>query len=902
MNRPLLIALVYFLFGIVWIYFSDRIVFSIWGNDIPTLNSIQNIKGFLFVTISTVFIGLLVNVAYKNVTGAMRQLNNLIAGSHMAILRLSKEGHILDVHKNFEGISGYPKNEIKNTHISLLFPESDRDHCVQVLDTLWENKHGELPEVNMLHKSGGLIPVTLTGAVHKGFYKGPVLNILVNDLTHERKKEKERLRKLELFESIFENIPVLITIYDPELKDFRVNPEFEKQTGWTNEELPNVDIMKACFPDEKEKREVEKWMQKHNAGWKELELTTKDGKKRIWEWSNIKLKDDTVLGIGVDLSELKKKEAELLESTKLFETIFNTAEVGLCLADKEGYFKMANKALSKITGYPEEELNGERFTKVLPEEVHDYALNLTEEYFESNGTMDVPREWQIIDKKGEILNLQLRISLLNTGDEKLLVISFLDLTEESRKEKMIENSRHRLKIAQDLANLGYWERNLKTSELIWEDEVYNIWGVSKDGFDLDFNKFYQTIHPDDKKAFANAQMEALNGDDNLDFEHRIILPDSSIKWVHEMGSLVEGDNGSRYFKGAVQDITARKQAELRLRESEEYLKILTQNASDGIMACDINGKLLFKNQKVAEWVGELEPDLLHKNNAEKYGLFHISGARLLKNKELSLYIALHEGSVTNYEFIIRRKGLPDRMIESNGSALYNEDGEKIGAMVVMRDITLRLQQEELNTNAILKAIEEERVSIARELHDGLTQYLSIANMNLKNLVYDTPTIKEENNYKNALKYVSESIDMSRDLSHRIMPPAIIDFGLITALEDLIELMNYAGEINAVLEYNQDQRFDEEVELNLYRILQELLQNIQKHSKAKIANILFNFDGSQIYLEVKDDGVGFDINKKRERQSGIGLRTVRSRVLKLKGTMDIKSSSGKGTVVTIKVPI
>ncbi|MEI9947152.1 MAG: PAS domain S-box protein [Chitinophagaceae bacterium] len=132
----------------------------------------------------------------------------------------------------------------------------------------------------------------------------------------------------------------------------------------------------------------------------------------------------------------------------------------------------------------------------------------------------------------------------------------------------------KLATAQQIANLGYWELDMEASTLYWTNEVYNIWGVSPDTFEVNFKNCYATIHRDDRKIFDEAVKNAFDGKGKVDFEHRILLPSGKIKFVQQKGDLVYDRQGSILrLEGTVQDITERKELENMLNKATKLARI-----------------------------------------------------------------------------------------------------------------------------------------------------------------------------------------------------------------------------------------------------------------------------------------------------------------------------------------
>ena len=212
-------------------------------------------------------------------------------------------------------------------------------------------------------------------------------------------------------------------------------------------------------------------------------------------------------------------------------------------------------------------------------------------------------------------------------------------------------------------------------------------------------------------------------------------------------------------------------------------------------------------------------------------------------------------------------------------------------------------QNELQTriiNATIDAKEKERKTIAEILHDSVSALLSSANLHLqaskKHLKSKTP---EE--ITKAQKIVDEASVKIRDLSHELISSVLLKFGLAFAVHDLCEKYSNS-EISFISDDNGIKRYDQKFEIKIYNIIEELVNNILKHSKAKNATInLIERNGDKLLIQIIDDGKGFDVEKGKLKE-GLGLSHIEARIKIMKGVFNINSKIKEGTSIFISVPI
>ncbi len=217
--------------------------------------------------------------------------------------------------------------------------------------------------------------------------------------------------------------------------------------------------------------------------------------------------------------------------------------------------------------------------------------------------------------------------------------------------------------------------------------------------------------------------------------------------------------------------------------------------------------------------------------------------------------------------------------------------------------TLKAQQEEA-TRSVLDAEEAERRRIAADLHDGVGQILSIALLNLKQFQERIRFSRGEDYAMelivNAEELVRNSYDEMRDISHQMMPNVLIKSGLAQSVREFLHKLESENiRINLDIVGLQE-RLDNQTETLLYRCIQESVNNVVKHAQANHLSIQIVKDEDGISVTIEDNGIGFD-PQNQNFTSGIGLKNIESRVSLLKGTLELDSVPGKGTLLAIYIP-
>ncbi|MCG8540607.1 MAG: sensor histidine kinase [Clostridia bacterium] len=301
-------------------------------------------------------------------------------------------------------------------------------------------------------------------------------------------------------------------------------------------------------------------------------------------------------------------------------------------------------------------------------------------------------------------------------------------------------------------------------------------------------------------------------------------------------------------------------------------------------------------------------------NFKKFSEEDIKEAYEIANDfQVKLTLKRHEEK----ELIKQRKRLEMRLRRSNevveraesltskvGLALGYLSGNLQGLFEQLEDI----QQRQFMGMKIIKAQELERQRVSREIHDGPAQ--TMANIVLKAELCDRLIDIDKERAKQELQLLKEIVRDSlkdiRKIIYDLMPMSLDDLGLIPTIQRLVLNFENDTKANVDLSVNENKEVKESIiQLTIFRIIQEALNNIKKYAKAENISIKLDMGDENIYLKILDDGVGFNVDEKvnsKDDKNGFGLYNIRERVDLLKGKIDINSEKGKGTKIRVVIPI
>ena len=346
----------------------------------------------------------------------------------------------------------------------------------------------------------------------------------------------------------------------------------------------------------------------------------------------------------------------------------------------------------------------------------------------------------------------------------------------------------------------------------------------------------------------------------------------------------------------------------QLKLSEERYRELFESANDAIWVHDLEGNLMAANKASEKLTGFTLEDLRKVHGLNVKAFLTEEGMKLAR--EIGSKLLANEPVAQPYEQrIIRKDGTGAiLMITTN---LVTEGGKPVAFQHIARDVTEeKLMRENLQfyLRQITRAQEEERKRIARELHDDTVQYLVVLTRQLDDLASSSKGLSREEKLKleDLRQQVNNIMEGVRRMSHDLRPATLDRLGLLPALEWLgTNVEKHSGIKVEVTTLGSERRLPAEVEIILFRIAQEALSNVRKHSQATNAEVRIEFGDNRIQITVKDNGKGFALPEtvgNMVKEGRLGLAGMHERIRLLNGSLKIDSEPGKGTTVTVEAPL
>jgi PAS domain S-box-containing protein len=339
---------------------------------------------------------------------------------------------------------------------------------------------------------------------------------------------------------------------------------------------------------------------------------------------------------------------------------------------------------------------------------------------------------------------------------------------------------------------------------------------------------------------------------------------------------VRSDKVKKLSKKLLFEIEDKNRIEKVLRESEEKYKATFLTSPDSINIHTTDGVYVDINEGFTKISGYTRDDVIGKSS------FEVDIWTKHKDREYLISELKSKGECNNLESVFRCKN-GETVIGLMSAKIIHLD-EVAHILTITRDITKQKEREKLILKTILDTEERERKRFAEDLHDELGPFLSGIKLYIKELGYQDVSYEQRLSIIEYLnEFINSAVEKTRSISNQLMPNVLTDYGLVKALNSFCTKISHTKEINIGFKSNITKNIDNStIEVILYRIAIELINNTIKHAEANLIDISLNQFNDIIQLTYIDNGKGFDIEKELEKEKGFGLRNMINRLHSIKG--------------------
>ena len=692
--------------------------------------------------------------------------------------------------------------------------------------------------------------------------------------------------------------------------------------GYTAQELIGKTTRELTYPDDMAETTA-RFQQLLSTGQHyqiEKRYLRKDG-STLWANVNASLICDQagsplfVAAILIDISERKRAEIALRESEEQLRRATEAAQMFLCdidLAAKTIRYSANSARLFGFDDVPPDYLDFEQLSlRIHPDDRQRVIAELLQ-------TLKEPRtfalEYRAQAAQGYVwLLTHFSPHQAEDGSTSRIIGIGQNITERKQAEETLRQAEERLRMAVQAGSVGLWDMDLNTNRVFYSPEWKQQIGYAADEIGDDFMEWQSRVHPDDLEHVLQLGRAHLAGHlSNFDVEFRLRHKDGSYRWILARAALVLDQAGQPCrVLGSHVDINERKAVEQARHAAEEHMRLAMEAADMFSWELDYAARTARFSANTASVLGyELPEDL---DQAIDYT--HPDDKALVQE-------ALQKASQSiggKFEFENRSLDRDGVIDWTRSSGLFVTSERIIGitqnitkrkeAEALMRAAQEKLQAEQTRMqtlNRVVNAQEEERRRISRELHDQMGQRLTAFQLNLKTLkesAREQPQLCEQ---LSRLEVLAAQFNDDLDYITWQLRPAELEPGLPAALAAFVREWSRYTKVPA--EYhtaNCPGSCTPETEANLFRIVQEALNNVSKHARATRVDVILEARETDVILIVEDDGQGFDVKAQTAAGASgqqFGLISMRERAALCGGTLEIESKPGAGTALFVRVPL
>jgi PAS domain S-box-containing protein len=743
--------------------------------------------------------------------------------------------------------------------------------------------------------------------------------------TKSKSSDIEQKNK-EILQTIFENVPAMITMVDKDGRFILTNREFENRLGWRLDELAeqNLNMLAELYPDPHARQVVLGFAERADGRWEDFRTRAKDGRVVDTSWAMVRLSDGSIIGVGKDITERKQMENALRESESKLKEAQQLATIGYWERDLIADRITGSEEAYRIYGLQPED--GVLSHAQLQGMIHPDDRQIQEQALSKalQGIQIYDMEFRIIRPDGDLRFVHVRdeIEYDKSGRPIRMFGAVQDITERKRVEEALTASETELRAL--FASMSDVVLVIDRDGIYRKIAPTNPHLLYKSSEELLGKSLQDVFPPEQAKTFINTVRHVVKKQQTAHIEYQLVIGEKVI-WFDASISPKAADS----TLWVARDITERKQAEEEIRQHTARMQMLAE-LSRALAECGLDYQRVLDTivQRMAEVVGDACVIILYsddKQQAFPLAYHHRDPKARVMMRDSFFHIWQGSTDSPRYQSLLSGDSLYFPVVDSEEfrasldpklRVLVDEfgvssfiafplsvHGDVIGALSLIRDsggapyshddqvllqdladrAALTIQNARLFdqvqgarkrlqtlSRQLLVAQEEERHAVARELHDeigqtltGLVMHLGMAKSLLPKSAGPARNILEQSE-----ALIQDILERARAIIAGLRPQVLDDLGLVPALRRLGEEFQKNTGVTVEIETDHlSKRLSAPIEVSLFRIVQEALTNVHKHAQAHRVNIAIKREDEQVALSVQDDGVGFEQQATRSSASG-----------------------------------
>jgi PAS domain S-box-containing protein len=518
-------------------------------------------------------------------------------------------------------------------------------------------------------------------------------------------------------------------------------------------------------------------------------------------------------------------------------------------------------------------------------------------------------EFRIVLSDGTIRTVHRRaVPIYNDRNKAVRLVGMTqDITDRKAEEDRLRKSEALLAQAEQIARMGSFVVDIDANTLTWSDQFCRNMGLPVGRGPASPDVFRRMVHPDDRERFMAETERTTKRGEMVDSEFRVVLGNGAILTLHRRAVPICDESGKPVrVVGITQDITGRKTEEDRLRKSEALLAQAEEIANFGSWEYNFETRRYTLSRQLLRMYGFQRDEPWDED-------VYWQRIPAVDRERVRAASAQGVASCKPFEFVTRYR-MPDgavRIYHSQAVPITAQGGALVRVRGVVRDITGQMRTEEdlhRLSQELIRLRDAERRQLARELHESAGQTLASLKMTLGNLGELLPEDDQAARelLQTARQFAGEAVREIRVVSYLMHPAMLDESGLGPALRWYAKGFSDRSGIPTQVDVPENfGRQRQEIEMTIFRIVQEALTNVHRYSGSQTAAIRLTCQDARILVEIEDTGCGLPApgsTAPRNAAFGVGIAGMRERVKQLHGRFHIRSAPGRGTTVLADLPL